>query len=199
MAASQADAAPALADPRDLAACALARDGDLTAWADIVHRHAPGLAAYLGGRIRRPDVVNRLVAETVVAAWRRLDGLEDARDLPGWLRRQAAAQAKRWSREHDSEPLEQAWALEDRPAGVAALDQAIAGLEVDQRLAIEYRYRGGLEGEALAAALHLPRERSDALLAAAVATLTGLLPGLTCDGATGSFRPAGLQPADDTP
>ena len=61
-----------------------AQHGDLAAWSTLCARHLPRLAAYLGSRLRRPEVVERLVAEVVAGAWKHLPELDQPADFPAW-------------------------------------------------------------------------------------------------------------------
>ncbi len=53
----------------DVALAQRAQEGDEEAYAVLAHRHAMPVAAYLGGRIRRIDVVDELVVEVICAGW----------------------------------------------------------------------------------------------------------------------------------
>lgn len=152
-----------MSDARDDPALAEAvRGGDHAAWAELARRQAPALAAYLGARLRRPAVVLQLLEETIIQAWRKRDELVDPADAAGWLRRIGAAVAKRWHRDHPDEPIAErfpeALAGGDRACNerMARLEDALGRLGDAPRMALEARFRGGLEGAALAAVLHLP-------------------------------------------
>jgi RNA polymerase sigma-70 factor (ECF subfamily) len=139
-----------------------AQGGDQAAWGSLVRRHAPGVAAYLGARLRRPEIVDRLLGEAIVAGWRQRAECDDPAAFQGWLRKIAGAVAMRWAREHPDEPVEGPFPLDRVPARgldsagrLAELDQAIGRLPEQQRMALELRWRGGLTDESLAAALRL--------------------------------------------
>ncbi|MFW5846246.1 MAG: RNA polymerase sigma factor [Planctomycetota bacterium] len=141
-----------------------ARQGDRAAWRALLERHLPALGAYIGARLRRPEVVDDLLVEASALAWRHLDTLQDAGDLPRWLRKMGANVALRW---HKSNPHESLAAVvgTDRirrgspdavdADGIQALDAAIGRLKADQRMAIEQRFRGGLRDAALWEVLHV--------------------------------------------
>lgn len=167
----------AYTDDGDASLVRTARRGDREAWALLMRRHAPRLAAYLGARLRRPALVERLVADAIVNAWRHLDELADPMDFAAWFRRRGAALAKHWHREHPDEPLAEPFPSERLPAEPAraqrmgSLDAALAALPESQRMALEYRFRGGLDGDELAEALHLGREEAAAAVEQALAAL----------------------------
>ncbi len=156
---SQADS-----DPRgDADLVAEARSGDHAAWASICRRHAPRLAAYLGARLRRPDVVDQLVGETIVAAWLRLPELADPEGFAAWFRRTGAGLALKWARAHPAEVIAAPWSRGGFEAGLDRLDQLIGGLEEAARMALELRWRGGLSGPELAGALRCPVKEAERL------------------------------------
>src|SRR4051812_48045987 len=55
-----------------------AQAGDREAWAALCRSSAPRLAAYLGARLGRPAVIEKLIGDVIVAAWRKLPELQDA-------------------------------------------------------------------------------------------------------------------------
>ncbi len=152
-----------------------ARAGDRDAWALLMRRHAPRLAAYLGARLRRPAVVEKLVEDAVVLAYRHIEEAT-ADDFSAWFRRVGAHVALRWYREHRDEPLTEAFppSVEDTPerqAELARLEKALGGLTDAQRMAVEQRYRGGLGGSDLAAALHCESGKAERMVDDALAAL----------------------------
>lgn len=141
--------------------------GDREAWEQLAARSAPRLAAYLGARLRRPEVVEMLVAEAIYAAWRKIGDLEDPADFAAWFRRIGANLALRWHSKHKHEKL-----VGDFPVARCAGDVELAGemqrietalakLDEADRMALEQRFRGGLVDEALAEALHKPLPAAD--------------------------------------
>lgn len=152
------------------------RGGDREAWAFLVRRHAPRLAAYLGARLRRPGVVEKLVEDAIVLAFRHLDELEDSEGFAAWFRRIGAHLALRWYREHREEALNESFP-EDRGARSAELpdlrrlETALGRLSDGQRMALEQRFRGGLAGEGLAEVLHLDPTKSERVVEDALAAL----------------------------
>ncbi|MFM2090043.1 MAG: sigma factor [Planctomycetota bacterium] len=162
--------------PDDATDLDAARSGDVEAWGRIAGRYAPMLAAYLGSRIRRPALVERLVVAALVAAWRHLGEAEPG-DLPGWLRRHAAGQAMTWARDNPAEGLSEPFPSALLPAdeGLARrllrLDRALDQLDESQLRILELRYRGGCDDATAAEALHVPADRIPGLLADALAAL----------------------------
>ena len=147
---------------------AYAREGDREAWEVLARRHAPRLAAYLGARLRRPDVVEKLVSEAIYAGWRKIPKIEDDEAFAPWFRRLGANLALRWHSKHKQEKL-----IGDFPAERCGDDSALAAqmqrvevelaaLDEADRMALEQRFRGGLHGEELAEALHKDCEQASA-------------------------------------
>jgi RNA polymerase sigma-70 factor (ECF subfamily) len=160
-----------------------AQHGDLEAWAQLSARHLPRLAAYLGSRLRRPDVVERLVAEVMVGAWKHLPELENPGDFPAWLRKVGGGLALQWSRKHPGEPLAAPFpegrcgtdlALAGR---MSVLDAALGTLPDHQRMVLEQHFRGQMDLEELARSMHLQREGVEALLEEALRALDQALAG----------------------
>lgn len=144
-----------------------AREGDREAWELLASRQAPRLAAYLGARLRRPEVVEMLVSESIYAAWRKIGDLEDPADFAAWFRRIGANLALRWHSKHKHEKLVGGFPIE-RCAGDDALvaemlriEAALAKLEEGDRMALEQRFRGGLQGIELAEALHRGEDEAE--------------------------------------
>ena len=151
-------------DPRgDADLVAEARAGDHAAWAWLCRRHAPRLAAYLGARLRRPEVVDQLVGEAIVAAWLHLPELADPAGFAAWFRRTGAGLALKWARAHPAEEIAGPWSRGGAGDGVVRLDQLIGDLEEAVRMALELRWRGGLSGSELAGALRCPVEEAERL------------------------------------
>lgn len=153
------------------------RDGKWEAWEVLVERHVPRLAAYLGARLRRPDIVEMLVGEAIFAAWRHLGELAQPSDFPSWLRRLGANIAVRWHHRHRQEPLVAESFPRERCADevqfqrMQRLETALGRLDNARRMALEQRFRGAVQGEALAETLHCPVELVDDQLDAALEAL----------------------------
>lgn len=152
-------------------------DGDLAAWRMLLQRWLPSVAAYLGARLRRVDVLESLLVETATEAWRHLDPAVTPAEFPRWLRRMAASVALRWHRRHPDEELERPLpdavlqAAGTRAEAVQRLDAAMGSLSAEQRMAVEQRYRGGLQGADLAEVLHCSPEQAEQLVHQAVLAL----------------------------
>lgn len=151
-----------------------AQNGDRLAWELVIGRHAERLAAYLGARLRRPDVVEKLVADTILMAWKHLDDIEAADGFAPWFRRLGANLALRWHKQHKGESL-----VGDLPGTgdeqLRALDRALGQLPEAQRLVLEHRFRGGLRGVELAEALHSAEGACDAAVDHALSMLDAVL------------------------
>lgn len=166
-----------MADATDAELAVRARAGDREAWSALCQRHAPRLAAYLGARLRRPKVVEKLVEEAIVIASKHLDELDQPGDFPGWFRRVGAHLALRWYREHSDEklaegfPAERVGADPERQRRMDRLENALAAVTDAQRMALEQHFRGGLAGEALAEALHLEPAKAERLVDDALTAL----------------------------
>jgi RNA polymerase sigma-70 factor (ECF subfamily) len=169
------------ADDADATLVTAAQQGDREAWAELCRRHAPRLAAYLGGRLRRPAVVDRLVAEVVAGAWKHLADLQHPGDFPAWFRRVGGNLTLQWCRKHPDEPLAGPFPVE-RCGDDAALRRRMERLETAlgqladvQRMALEQHLRGGMDVAALSESLHLPHDGVRQLLDESLAALDGLL------------------------
>ncbi|MFM2092487.1 MAG: hypothetical protein RLZZ127_2976 [Planctomycetota bacterium] len=162
--------------PEDAADLEAARGGDVEAWGRIAARHAPVMAAYLGSRIRRPPLVERLVVAALVAAWRHI-AEADPVDLAGWLRRHAASQAMTWASEHPSEALHEPLSETclpgdpDRARLLVRLDRALGQLDESQLRVLELVFRGGADDARTADVLHVEPGRVPHLLADALEAL----------------------------
>ena len=150
--------APAV--PADTASLlARARGGDRDAYAALCRLFAPRLGAYLGARLHRPAVVERLVGDAIVIAWSRLGEIEDAQQFPAWFRRLGASLAIQWKSDHPQERIKEAFP-ESRCSDTAQLlrmrrlQEMLQRLTEPERMALEQRFRGGLTGDALAEVLH---------------------------------------------
>ena len=60
---------------------------DRGAWQQLMDLYAPLLAAYLGARLRRHEVVEKLVCDTIDAAWRHRDEYSSDQNFGAWFRR----------------------------------------------------------------------------------------------------------------
>jgi RNA polymerase sigma-70 factor (ECF subfamily) len=161
----------------DVVLVARSRGGDRDAWAALCRRHAPRLAAYLGARLHRPALVEKLVGDAVVAGWRTLSELPPGDDFAAWFRRVGAGLALRWRNDHPDEKLKEPFPEERCPDGpeqverMRRLQDALRRLAEPERMALEQRFRGGLAGKELGDALHLDAAAAEAALERALAAL----------------------------
>jgi RNA polymerase sigma-70 factor, ECF subfamily len=162
-----------------------AQEGNREAWSALCHRHARRLCAYLGSRLRRPKVVEKIVEDAIVTSWRHLNELSDANDFPAWFRRVGANLALRWFREHSEEKLSEPFPMErcggdvDVATAMARLEVALGNLTDPQRMALESHFRGGMDGDVLWESLHLDKEAGGRLLEEALQALDKSLDGET--------------------
>jgi RNA polymerase sigma factor (sigma-70 family) len=158
-----------------------ARAGDRDAWARLVRVHAPRLGAYLGARLQRPAVVERLVGDAVVIGWERLDELEDGAPFAPWFRRIGGQLALRWHEEHPDEKLREPFPRERcdddaQAARMRSLQEALRQLSEAQRMALDQRFRAGLNGPDLAEVLHCDPAAAEVLVEQALEALARALP-----------------------
>jgi RNA polymerase sigma-70 factor (ECF subfamily) len=166
----------ALAREEDSVLVRRARAGDHAAWNALIHRHAPSLAAYLGTRLRRPALVDRLVGNTICSAWRCLQELPDGAEFAPWLRRLGGSHAMAWHEEHPTQPLAEPFPAErcreaEQAERMARLDDALGRLPEAQRRLIEERWRGGLDEAQLASLLRMEPDQVAGALEQALAAL----------------------------
>lgn len=154
-----------------------AQRGDLDAWSTLCFRHMPRLAAYLGCRLRRPEVVERVIAEVVLSAWKHLLELEKPAEFSPWLRKFGGGLALQWSRKHPNEPIDAPFAVSrcgadlDLAQRMTRLDAALGGLPDHQRMLLEQHFRGLVELDELAKSMHLQRVEIERLLDEALIAL----------------------------
>lgn len=160
-----------------------AQHGDLAAWSTLCARHLPRLAAYLGSRLRRPEVVERLVAEVVAGAWKHLPELDQPADFPAWLRKAGGSLALQWSRKHPDEPVAAPFPAArcgndaELTARMTRLDAALGTLPDAQRMLLEQHFRGQVDLDALAASMHLQREGIEVMMEEALSALDRAMTG----------------------
>jgi RNA polymerase sigma factor (sigma-70 family) len=148
-------------DDSDESLVVAAQQGDLAAWELLCQKHMPRLAAYLGCRLRRPQIVDRLISEIVAGAWKHLPELERPSEFHAWLRRLGGGVALQWSRKHPNEPLNAPFPEERCGTDLTlaecmtALDAALGQLPDAQRMVLEQHFRGHMSLEDLAVNMHL--------------------------------------------
>jgi RNA polymerase sigma factor (sigma-70 family) len=169
--------------PDDESLVVAAQHGDLAAWSTLCARHLPRLAAYIGSRLRRPEVVERLVADVVAGAWKHLPELEQPAEFAAWLRKAGGSLALQWSRKHPDEPVAAPFPVArcgddaDLAARMTRLDAALGTLPDAQRMLLEQHFRGQVDLDALAAGMHLQREGVEVMLEEALMALDRALTG----------------------
>lgn len=160
-----------------------AQHGDLAAWSTLCARHLPRLAAYLGSRLRRPEVVERLVAEVVAGAWKHLPELDQPADFATWLRKAGGSLALQWSRKHPDEPVAAPFPASrcgndaDLMARMTRVDAALGALPDTQRMLLEQHFRGQVDLDVLAASMHLQREGVEVMVEEALIALDRAMTG----------------------
>jgi RNA polymerase sigma factor (sigma-70 family) len=137
-----------------------AQHGDLAAWERLCRKHMPRLAAYLGSRLRRPAIVERLVGEMVAWGWKHIPELDQPQDFFAWLRRAGAGVALQWSRKHPNEPLTEPFPHErcDDEQTMDLMNQIEAAfdhLSDAQRTVLEQHFRGNMSVHDLALVMNL--------------------------------------------
>lgn len=152
------------------------RKGDVEAWRDLMAIHAPRLAAYIGARLRRPEIVDKLVADTIFVAWKHVNDFDDVKDFPSWFRKMGGSVTMSWYKRNHGEGLSGEFPVQRvsesaQAKDIAAVDKALGTLPEKERMALEQRFRAGLEGEDLAEVLHKSESDADALLEKALAHL----------------------------
>lgn len=144
------------------------RQGDIDAWRALIDIYATRLAAYIGARLRRPEIVDKLVADTIYVAWKHLAELEDEKDFPSWFRKMGGSVTMRWYKRNHGEGISGDFPIQRVEGGqaeeLASLDKALGKLPEKKRMALEQRFRAGLQGEALAEVLHATVEDADKLV-----------------------------------
>lgn len=130
----------------DLALVAAHRDGDPRAFDELVRRHGDRLWSVALGVLRHPEDARDAVQESLLTAFRRLDGFRGEAALSTWLHRilvNVCLDRLRRERTRRTIPWPEQDVPDRRPDPVRALttridvSQALALLPVDQRLAIE--------------------------------------------------------------
>lgn len=148
-------------DDSDESLVVAAQHGDLAAWEKLCQKHMPRLASYLGSRLRRPEIVERLIAEVVVGAWKHLPELDQPSEFHSWLKRMGGGVALQWSRKHPNEPVTAPFPDERCGADlvlaekISELDVALGKLPDAQRMVLEQYFRGNMSFEDLAEVMHL--------------------------------------------
>ena len=157
--------------------------GDIAAWRAFVKAHIRRVSGYLGSWIPDLNIVRDLTIRTFAAAYEARSALPAAgEDTNAWLRRFAATIARDWAAETGTR---QRMKL-DFPAELCAddpalyrrlnhLHKAIHALPDQHRKPLEYAYRAGMNGPALAKALRCEQADLQEHLSKAVSALKAQL------------------------
>jgi RNA polymerase sigma factor (sigma-70 family) len=146
----------------DAAQLAAVRDGSMRAFNTLVDRHQQAVRAFLR-RLTSHGDADDIAQETFLAAWMQAGSYRGGGSVRSWLlsiawrKAQGAHRARfRFRRRdaayHESQDAGERAAPEDR----VALEQALAGLAVDQRAAVVLCLGLGLTHDEAAQALNMP-------------------------------------------
>lgn len=153
--------------------------GDAEAFSSLAGRYYRPVAAFLLKRVSRPDVVEDLVQETFLEAFRSLREGRLPDNFSSWLFGVAANRAGAWLRRKKptlfdpSEPPAMPTTapepdaiaeLEEQQRRLAALDHGVANLPEEARLLLDMKHRRGLTCEQIAAELGRPAGTIKSLL-----------------------------------
>jgi RNA polymerase sigma-70 factor (ECF subfamily) len=124
------------ADPEVLHLVALARTGDRTAFGRLIEGHLAAARRVAQAAVGQLTDADEAVQEASVAAWRRLDGLNDPAAFRGWFLRIV------WRKAIDRRRSLRSWfdrfgasATDDRPMEFAASDPSPDALLISRELA----------------------------------------------------------------
>src|SRR5262245_20780571 len=145
--------------------------GDSEAFSALAGRYYRPVAAFLLRRVSRPDLVEDLVQETFLEAFRSLRDGRRPDHFSSWLFGIAANRAGAWLRRKKlalfdpAEPpatpvtgseLDARAELEEQQKRLRALDAGLAGLPADIRQLLDMKHRRGLTCEQIASELGRP-------------------------------------------
>ena len=126
----------AAADPEVVRLVALARTGDRGAFGRLIEGHLTAARRVAQAAVGQPSDADEAVQEASVAAWRRLDGLNDPAAFRGWFLRIV------WRKAIDRRRSLRSWfdrfgssAADDRPMEFAAADPAPDAILMSRELA----------------------------------------------------------------
>ncbi len=158
-----------LAFPRRLSPMTVSRDvlqrlaaGDPAALAEFYDRYAPLVNAIALRILRAAADAEDVVQEVFLQAWRQADRFDPGRGTPeAWLCTIARTRSldrlrRRSSRREDPEQVAPAPANAPRNVEALAVREALQGLSLDQRRALELAYYEGLTQTEIAARLDEP-------------------------------------------
>ncbi len=160
--------------------------GDIAAWRELIGYHMPRLAAYIGARLRRPDVVDKIVLSTVRSAWQHLEefgpSFGKTGDFGTWFRKEGARIALGWHKANATESINGVFPVERCPEGVDTTDDAspenmrrieaaLGNIAGGHRMILEHLFRGGLNSAEISDAMHKTEEECEELLVEALEAL----------------------------
>lgn len=176
------------AEARDVATLvAAARDGDHRAFEELYRARAAGVARYVGALLSHRDVVEDVVAQTFLLAWRDLPRLREAARFDAWLFRIARNQAITAGRRRVvMAPLESVEASADvestrpdarleREASREEVQRALQRLPEEQRDVLVLRFVSELAHREVAAQMGRTEQATRALQYRALLNLKSLI------------------------
>jgi RNA polymerase sigma factor (sigma-70 family) len=169
------------ADERDELLLERVADKDRTAFQELYHRYYQRLFGYIYKVMRRPELVEEAVNDTLLAVW------QGARSFDGRDQRQALKalwRQRRRDRDGNLEPADFAPAATEGPESLAvhrelasALGRALAQLPPEQRAVVELTYFQGCSYPEIAVVLDCPVNTVKTRMFHARRRLRGLLAG----------------------
>ena len=131
-----ADATPA--DPEVVQLVALARTGDRAAFGRLIEGHLSAARRVAQAAVGQPSDADEAVQEAAVAAWKRLDGLQDPGAFRGWFMRIV------WRKAIDRRRSLRSWfdrfgaapTPDDQPMEFTASDPAPDAILISRELAV---------------------------------------------------------------
>ncbi len=158
----------------DMVLARQAQNGNRLAWQQLMDKHAPRLCAYIGCRIRRHKLVEKIVADAVFAGWRHIsEWSPEQEDFGTWFRKMGGRVALGWRQKHPDEPLAAPFpaglcADQDEAERMARIEDVLGGLPENQRMALEQHFRAGIPPAAMAKILHTDVTEARRILNAAL-------------------------------
>lgn len=158
------------ADPEDgLALIAAVRERSLAAFEELYRLYHPRLSAFLLHILRRPQLVEEVLDDTMMVVWERADTFRGASKLSTWIFAIAYRKARRSFRRAKAPPddlgADENFALDTGPERTAAhrrtrqlLMEAIDTLSPDHRAVVSLTYFHDLEYREIARIVDCPVE-----------------------------------------
>ncbi len=155
-------------DQEDLALLQRVATRDRQAFEQLYARHYQSLARYLSRLMRRPDMVEEVVNDTMFVVWEKAAGFEGRSKVSTWITGIAylkgikALDRLKMRPEQNAEPVSKAEELEEDKDLIARLgldDWLSSGLELispDQRSVVELTYYSGYSYQEIADLMDCP-------------------------------------------